>query len=323
MPGELHRMIRCQPGVLDQLAGLDVAAHADGLAAAGRIVIAGTGTSFHAAELAASLLRSGGADAAAVPSAAAARWYPAPRDGTAYVIISHTGATAYARSLRQAVREAGCCLVSITGPDSGWDEAIRTPVAEASETYTVSYTAALAVLGLIAHRIAGTPTGPEQLARTAAAVGAAIAGPQVAGIPVPQRAIAITGPGPWSVTAREGALKIREGAHILAEGFDPERLLHGAAVPYGPGDLLIGLQPDADADGLTGQLLGAARAEGITVHVLGDGHGDLHPYLRQLPATARLQLLAWQLSSARGTNPDVAITGAWARDTLWSAGGTG
>src|SRR3712207_7174955 len=35
----------------------------------------------------------------------------------------------------------------------------------------------------------------------------------------------------WQVTAREGALKLREAARRLAEGFDAEYLLHGSAVP--------------------------------------------------------------------------------------------
>ena len=53
--------------------------------------------------------------------------------------------------------------------------------------------------------------------------------PGVIDVPVPDRALAIVGPGPWSVTAREGALKIREASHVLAEGFDPERFTSEAS----------------------------------------------------------------------------------------------
>ncbi|MCL2585260.1 MAG: SIS domain-containing protein [Streptosporangiales bacterium] len=321
MPTELQRMIHAQPSVLEQLAGTTVEAEAGTLRGASRVMIVGTGTSFHAAELGAYLFRSGGTDAIAVPAAEAARWYPRPRSGAAYVIISHTGETAYALSLRAAAREAGLPLVTITGPASGWDEAIKTPEKETSETYTVSYLAALAILGLLAHHVAGTPTGAGELLRTATAVRDAIADPGISGIAVPPRALAIVGAGPWGVSAREGALKIRESARILAEGFDPERLLHGAAVPYAGEDALIALQPGSDRDGLTGQLLEAARKEGITTHRLDDQHDDLHPYLRQLPVTARLQMLASQFTGVTGTNPDVAITGAWTSDQLWESGG--
>lgn len=322
MTTELHQTIQSQPGVLERLADVSIESEAGLLRRASRIVIVGTGTSFHAAELSAYLFRDGGADAIAVPSADAARWHPRPRPETAYVIISHTGETAYAGSLRAALRDAGVPFVTITGHASGWDEAIKAPLKETSETYTASYTAALAILGLLAHDVAGTPTGPAEIRRAAAAVGDAIAQPEISGITVPPRALAIVGAGPWAVSAAEGALKVREAARILAEGFGPERFLHGAAVPYAEEDALIGLQPGSDPDGLTGQLLEAAREEGITTYRLEDQYDEFHPYLRQLPVTARLQLLASRLADAKGTNPDAAITGAWARDELWEAGQT-
>ncbi|MGH9066734.1 MAG: SIS domain-containing protein, partial [Acidimicrobiales bacterium] len=174
MSTELHRMIHTQPDVLEQLAEIDVGAAATTLGRASRVVIVGTGTSLHAAELGAYLFRTGGLDAIAVPAIEAARWYPQPPPDAAYVIISHTGSTAYALSLRAAVQRAGRPLVTITGQAAYWAEAITTLTHEASETYTVSYTAALAVLGLLAHHVADTPTGPADLLRTAAATRDAI-----------------------------------------------------------------------------------------------------------------------------------------------------
>lgn len=320
MPTGLHRMIHLQPDVIEQLASIDVTAAAHTLEKASRIMIVGTGTSLHAAQLGAYLFREGGLDAIAVPAIEAARWYPQPRSDTAYLLISHTGSTAYTLSLRAAVQRAARPLVTITGPTANWAEAIKTPTQEASETYTVSYTATLAVLGLLAHHLTGTPTGPIELLQTATATRLALTSPAATSTTPPPRSIAIVGAGPWAITAQEGALKIRESAHLLAEGFDPERLLHGAAVPYTDQDILIGLQPDADPDRLTGQLLDAAREEGITVHTLTDHHTGLHPYLRQLPAVARLQLLAAKLTDLQGTDPDTAITGAWAREALWTTG---
>ena len=73
------------------------------------------------------------------------------------IVATPTGSTAYALSLRQAVYAAGLPLVTITGPSAGWANAIMTPIEEASETYTVSYTAALGVLGLLAHQLVDTP----------------------------------------------------------------------------------------------------------------------------------------------------------------------
>ena len=316
-------MIAAQPDVLTAVAGLDISASAARLRPARRIFIVGTGTSFHAAQLGAYLLRSGGLDTHAVTSSEFVGWRPTPLDGDGVVVISHTGESAYARAARSRVVAAGLPLVMITGEHAGWDGAIETPTREQSETYTVSYTAALGVIGLLAHALTGAQTGPERLSRAAAATQKVISAPGVGGIARPRRALALTGPGIWGVTAREGALKIRESARILAEGFEAEALLHGAAVPYGADDTLIALAPEADPDGLTAGLLAAARSEGMTTHEFAGEAASVTAaelFLAQIPATVRLQLLAAQLTEARGTDPDHAIVGAWAEPELWSAG---
>jgi glucosamine--fructose-6-phosphate aminotransferase (isomerizing) len=320
MGTRLRAMIEAQPGALRAVSEIDVTAAAKAVWRGRRVILVGTGTSFHAAELGAYLLRTGGVDATAVPSAELARWRPKLDRADAVVVISHTGSTAYALAVRDAAKEAAAPLVAVTGPQADWDGAITTPMAERSETYTVSYTAALGVVGLLAHAVGGTPTGPAELRRAADDVERLLGAPGVVALPVPERALAIVGAGPWSVTAREGALKVREAAHLLAEGFDPERLLHGAAVPFGPGDTVVGLQPSADRDALLPGILDAAAAEGAAVHVVESSEPSSHPFMAQFAATVRLQLLAAHLTELRGTDPDEAITGAWARDELWSAG---
>jgi len=251
------------------------------------------------------------------------RWRPALADGDGLVVITHTGESAYAQAARAAALATRTPLMTITGPQVQWPEATRTPVHELAETYTVSYTAALGVLALLANTLTGTATGPDKLLRVADEVEAVIGEPGIADIGLPERTIVLVGPGPWAVTAREGALKLREAAHILAEGFDSEFLLHGAAVPYGAGDVLIGLAPEADWDGLTAGVIAAAAAEGATTHTFaGDAANEsaAAAFLAQLPATARLQLLTEQLTAVAGTDPDTVITGAWAAAPLWAAG---
>jgi glutamine---fructose-6-phosphate transaminase (isomerizing) len=318
MVTQLRAMIETQPAVLRAVSELDVTVPAKTVWRGRRVTLVGTGTSFHAAELGAYLFRTGGVDATAVPSAELARWRPELDSADAVILISHTGSTAYALAVREAARKSGAALVAITGQNSGWAEAITTPTNERSETYTASYTAALGVLGLLGHALAGTGTGPASLRQAATEIERHIDTPDA--VDVPDRALAIVGPGPWSITAREGALKVRESARVLAEGFDPERLLHGAAVPYGPGDTVVGLQPEADEDGLTSGVIAAAADEGAAVHVLESADPVRHPFVAQLAATVRLQLLAARLADLRGTDPDHAITGAWERDELWAAG---
>lgn len=323
MPSQLSQMIAEQPAVLRTLADFDVSAYAQRLRGAPRLYLAGTGTSLHAAELGAFLLRAGGLDARALACSALVRWHPPLRDGDGLILITHTGETAYALAARAAALAAATAFVSITGSHVEWGEALRTPTRERSETYTVSYTAALALLALLAHELTGIGTGRGALRALAAQVAAVIAEPGVDEIMPPRRALALLGPGPWGVSAREGALKLRESAHVLAQGFDCEQLLHGFAVPYGPGDTLVALQPQADPDGLTAALLEAARAEGITTHTLADADlagGAAGVFLAQIPLTVRLQLLAARIVAAKGTDPDTVITGAWADQALWSAG---
>ena len=289
------------------------------LRGASRLLVVGTGTSHHAAELGAGLLVAGGLDARAM-SAASFAGAPDPVPGTAAIVISHTGETAYALAARARLQAAEVPLVTITGPSAGWPEAVVTPEREQSETYTVSYLAALAVLGRLAHALAGTPSGPEELVAVADRVTEIIADPAIEHVPMPARALALVGCGPWAVTAREGALKLREGARMLAEGFDAEALLHGAAVPYGPADGLVLVAPGADPDGLVAAVGAAAAAAGIPVSELAEPAPPANDFLAQIPLTVRLQSLAARFARLRGTDPDTVITGAWSERSLWAIG---
>ena len=323
-PTALLRMIGQQGEALDRMAGLDVAGPAGVLAAAGRIVLVGTGTSLHAAELGAMMLDAAGRDARWYPAATWARWSTGPRPGDALLVLSHTGETAYAARARADALAAGVPVVSVTGVGRGWPEAIETVAPDESHTYTVSYTATLAVLARLAHELGAADGSPGQVAQAAAAVRRACADPGTEEVAVPARSLAIAGCGPWGITAREGALKIREGARMLAEGFDTDRLLHGGAVPLTAADGLVLLEPAADPDGLTAALGSAAEAEGVPVSVLAAADGDrLPPLLAQIPMTVRLQLLAERLARLRRQNPDVAIVGAWDEPALWQMGAPG
>jgi len=320
MATALLRMINSQGDALERVAGLDLSGAADVLAQASRIVLVGTGTSLHAAELGAMMLARAGRDAYAYPAAAWARWGSGPRAGDAVCVITHTAQTAYAARARGGALAAGVPVVSVTGVGRGWPEAIETVAPDESHTYSVSYTATLAVLARLAHALGAPDGAPDQLALAAAQVRDVCADPDPAPVAMPARSLAIVGCGPWAVTAREGALKIREAARLLAEGFDTDRLLHGGAVPYTAADGLVVLEPAADPDGLTSALAGAARAEGIAVTVLAAPSGDLAPLLAQIPMTVRLQLLAETFARMRHQNPDAAIVGAWDEPALWAMG---
>jgi glucosamine--fructose-6-phosphate aminotransferase (isomerizing) len=326
----LHRMIRAQADTLDRIAGLDLAAPAAILAAARRVILVGTGTSQHAAELGAMMLERAGLDARWFPASTWVRWSTGPQHGDAMVVITHTGQTGYAARARAEALASGVPVVSITGTGTGWPEAITTVAPEESETYTVSYTAALAVLARLAHQVAGAGDAhrggaradgsPGDLLQAAAEIRVAYAAPAAEDVPVPARSLGIVGCGPWGITAREAALKIREGARMLAEGFDAERFLHGNAVPFTVADGVLLLQPEADPDGLTAAVGEAAARERIPVSVISLPDSGLSPLLAQLPMTVHLQLMAERFARLRGQDPDAVITGAWADPDLWRIG---
>jgi glucosamine--fructose-6-phosphate aminotransferase (isomerizing) len=121
------------------------------------------------------------------------------------------------------------------------------------------------------------------------------------------------------VTAREGALKVREAARFPAEGYDTEYLLHGSAVPLSSKDRVVSIGPP-DPAGMLGAVERAAAGAGVPVSSVRDP-GELHPVLQQIPLTVRLQLLALRFSKERRQDPDHAITGSWADAELWSLGG--
>jgi glucosamine--fructose-6-phosphate aminotransferase (isomerizing) len=120
------------------------------------------------------------------------------------------------------------------------------------------------------------------------------------------------------VTAREGALKVREAARLLAEGYDAEYFLHGSAVPLTADDHVLALATP-DTDGFVEGVATAAAATGIPVTRLAEP-SPLPPLLAQIPLTARLQPLALRIAAERGQDPDTVITGAWADPALWAIG---
>lgn len=320
-PSALDSAIRSQPAELARIAAhTPVHTAVERLHRCHRIWVVGTGTSQHAAELGAAMLNEAGRAATAVPSMQFVTWAPHVDSQDGLIVISHNAGdeTPYAATARLQGLEAGLRVVSITRQGRGLPEAVETVPKERSHTYTVSYTGALLVLAKIASEMGAESLSAEAIARVGPAVSAAIDDPGVDDIPEPARLLVIAGIGPASVTAREGALKIREAARLVAEGFDAEYLLHGSAVPLGADDRLVLLQPPDD-EGFIAAMARAAQGAGTPTTTVSDP-ADLPVLLAQIPLTVRLQLLALRYATERGFDPDLAIDGPWADETLWTIG---
>lgn len=315
---DLGQAIDSQPALLRRVLELEIRDVVKRLnRGGGRILVVGTGTSQHAAELGSQMLRLAGKDATAESAASFSRRpTPSPRDKI--ILITHTGETAFAKQVRHSALSTGATLVSITGQGVGWPEGIEIAPREESETYTASYAACLLFLARLAGALGASEFDDEALSAVPDAVRRALR------VPLPpvspeSRVLAVVGWGAGATTAREGALKLREAARMIAEGYEGEYLLHGSAVPLRTGDSVLLLQPASDPDGLLPLLGAAAHDAGIEVIEISEDE-LLDPILQQIPLTVLLQRLAKELAVAGGHDPDQVILGGWADDRLWAAG---
>jgi glucosamine--fructose-6-phosphate aminotransferase (isomerizing) len=319
----LAHQIASQPDELERLLSSgsvrqEVHGAAEALHRVRRIWMVGTGTSQHAAHLGAAMLQDAGRSAHAVSSMQFVKNAPivGPKDGV--VVVTHTGETSYALSARALAFAAAIQTVTIAREGIGINDVIETVPKETSETYTVSYTAALLVLAMIAAEMGADSVTTDALHAVPDAVRTALAAPGTEQVPVPRRSLQIVGAGHASVTAKEGALKVREGARVLAEGHDAEFFLHGTAVPLTGDDHLLAITT-GDEDGLVEGVAKAATGAGLGVTRLAET-STLPSVLAQIPLTVRLQLLASRFADERGQNPDTVIVPPWDDAGLWSIG---
>jgi glutamine---fructose-6-phosphate transaminase (isomerizing) len=315
----LERQIASQPEQIEAVLQRPLPRSAiERLSGAPRIWVVGTGTSQHAAELGAWMFQEAGRGAHAMSSMAFANRTPPFADADALLLISHNAGaeTAYAGAAWTVASRAGLPAVAITRMGGELPDPVETVEKETSHTYTVSYTAALVQLARLAYELGASAFEPAVLAEIPDAVRSAISDPLE--VERPERLLVLTGEGPAGVTAREGALKVREASRFPAEGYDVEYLLHGHAVPLNASDHLLTLAPP-DTQGLTAGVETAARAAGIGVTRVEDT-SDLPVLLVQIPLTVRLQALALRYALERLQDPDVAIEGPWDDADLWAIG---
>lgn len=330
----LYETIHSQPAVLR-----DVLSRTDGqaaqaaalLAGARRVFLAGTGTSSHAAVVGEHLLRLAGADAYATTNFDFVT-YPRPiGPDDALIAISHRGSKTYGKLAIERARAAGGPVIGLSGlnsPMEGPAVVIGTAPNERSATHTASYTGNLAALAMIAAYLGERNGADVSALRTAlpdlpAAVEDLLAR-QDEVRPVAERLAArgrmvLAGAGPNAVTAREGALKVKESSYLTAEGFELETLLHGGLQATAAGDVAVLILAHGPA---RERLADAARALsmlGTYLFIVADERyaraSDLHANtimtyravpepLSPLLAAVPLQLLAAFTAEARGTNAD-------------------
>jgi glucosamine--fructose-6-phosphate aminotransferase (isomerizing) len=278
-----------------------------------RILLVGTGTSWHAANQGASMFRRAGLEAWPVPAADAAAGDPPLRTSDSLILLSHRGTKRYTSEVLARARANGVETVVISR--QGNDEAdLDTVPNEASAAFTASHTGALLRLAQL-----GTALGAElgDLSDVPKAVAAEL-GAAPAGVPVPRRLLEYAGVGINAWTAAEGALKISETARVASEGMAAEAVLHGPAVALGDDDALVCLDGGEGSERL-GELASVVAAAGSAVHRF--DRRDLGAVLSIFPLTVVVQKIAAEAAEARGTNPDRFGRDLPGREEAWGAVG--
>jgi glucosamine--fructose-6-phosphate aminotransferase (isomerizing) len=294
----MQETMESQPAELRRILADDraTAIAADRIRNARRILLAGTGTSWHAANQGAYLLRAAGREAWAIEPFAAAAGGPVPARGDALILLSHRNSKQFTTQLRDGARAQEIRTVVISGIGAGGD--IETVEGERSSAFTASHLGALARVAQIARALGAELPG---LAEVPEAVAEALARPAPA-VQAPARLLEYTGAGINAWTAAEGALKARETAYIATEGLSAEQLLHGPAVALRPGDGLVALDGGGEGAARLAEVADAAERFGVAVCRVVER--DLPEPLSIFPLTVAVQRIALELAQAAGTDPD-------------------
>ena len=329
-PFHMHDAILAQPEAFARAVGRNEEAaegFASEVAGSRRLFLAGLGTSHHAAQIGEHLMRlyGGGVDARAVSSFDLALYGPELTPDDCVVAVSHRGSKRYTALALERAREADCRTALVTGEGgSGGGRAervFRTVEQERSSAHTVSYTGAIGVLALLAGRIGRHRTGGETLpfgllkeeipAALRASLEAEGWAERLAREHAGRRRIWLVGGGPSAVTAQEVALKIKETSYIQAEGMPTETMLHGPFQCAEADDLFVLVAPSGAARERTLEVAELAGEIGAPVVIVGDDptlQGLAVPTVPEsfsaLTCLVPLQLFAYHLALARGTNPD-------------------
>jgi glutamine---fructose-6-phosphate transaminase (isomerizing) len=353
-PWHMTDMIAAEPFVAERL----LLALADAQGPAGRlagaigqaassgapIIVTGCGTSEHAAQATAEILRdairaaglSGGP--ASVIAAQAFELALDPPNGGLVIGISHEGGSAATIDAMDAAGDAGARVALITGSaDSpagdAADEDLIVETVEMDEgwCHTVGYVAPLVAATAVGAHLSGGGVPPDRIRELLAAGAVDEAGAEaIAKAFADARTIVTIGSGADRPAARELALKIEEAAWIPTPMRDLETFLHGhlPATDRTTGFVVILAdraaredRVDRARDALAAAAVVGLRSAAILARSASDAlPPDLTPAGRlvvdetpDLPASVAallstatpLQLLTERIARARGTNPDL------------------
>jgi fructoselysine-6-P-deglycase FrlB-like protein len=328
-PYFLHEMITAQPSAVRATIR---AAGSEGRAilsppSTGPLLLTGLGTSFHAALAVAGVAR---ASSPPLPWPVVALDAfdlldsPSSWAGAAGALVfSSSGETALTVAAQRSLRDAGVPQVLVSGTSrsrssSLADHHLRTQEAEERAwVHTVSYTTAIAAAVTLLAGWAGRPAPDAEVAATALAalVAREAEWKRRAEEIRDRRTLLLLGSGVDGPTAREAALKLREGAGRFAAAVGVEEFLHGV-LPSIDERVAVLAVADSELEGRRARiaLAAAARAGAKTAlftrssPASGGGEHELPLVPRPLAPVVDIvpfQFLVYWLAVGERRNPDV------------------
>jgi glucosamine--fructose-6-phosphate aminotransferase (isomerizing) len=320
--------------VVDEIAGLE-----DVLRTVTRIELVACGTAFYAALIGAAALQDWTGLPARANIGSEFRYSPPPLDERTLVIaVTQSGETADTIAPTRLARERGCPIIAVTNTvgsaitreanavlflQAGPEIAVA-----ASKTFVTQVTT-LVILAAAIAKARGTLADAEELAlgsslralpaaAARALAAAAESTPDLARRYVNSRGFMFVGRGASYPAALEGALKLKEVSYVHAEGYAAGELKHGPISLLDAECPLVAVATKSSVyDKLISNVMeGRARdARVIAVATEGDPQierfaddvcwvPDTHEALAPVLAIIPLQLFAYHVATARGTDVD-------------------
>jgi glutamine---fructose-6-phosphate transaminase (isomerizing) len=197
------------------------------------LIALGMGASGHAATGFAAALRALGFPAVALSAAE-----PPPLMAGSYLAISQSGRSRETVAALAAV--SGAARIALTN-DAGApiaevaDVVLPLGCAEDSRVSTLSYTATVQALGLLADHVCKRPTSSWDAAPDAVAAALALDVDAAVEAFGGLQSVDVIGSGVHAASAGAAGLLLREAAHLPAATYPTREYLHGALEPAGPG----------------------------------------------------------------------------------------
>ena len=340
-PYFMYDAIMRQPGALDEMLSkhaTTVQPVAAELAGKRRIYLVGIGTSWHAGLVAGHWFRkfAGTGPVVEVRNSFEFCAYPpnlSEEDGV--VVISHRGTKTYSFLALEMAKSNGAYTIAITSTEPGpritaADVQLQTVAPERSAAFTVSYTAALMVMGMLSAAMGGWTDQSGDVAQLRARLDEIpVAAEQILARQAEiQRAarrfqsrerFICAGWGPNTASAYEVALKIKETSACDSEGLQIEQLLHGPFCSVNQKCLVTLLAPPGFGYERAMNVARASIAVGAPVWGLvqeGDTllsnlstttftMPEVSEFWSPLVYVLPLQLFTYYLAVARGAHPDL------------------